>query len=82
VPLTEKVKFEARLQRGNRVQVPKMVRWRFKLESYQILEVTVSLLATWSISPRSFLTRMSKDGRIVIPKQTLNVKVKAASGLH
>ncbi len=69
--LTEKVKFEARLQRGNRVQVPKMVRWRFKLESYQILEVTISLIGVWSLSPRNFLTRMSKDGRIVIPKQTL-----------
>jgi hypothetical protein len=47
MPLNEKVKFEAKLQRGNRVQVPTMVRWRFKLESYQILEVTVGLLGAW-----------------------------------
>ena len=69
LPLTEKVKFEAKLQRGNRVQVPKMVRWRFKLESYQILEVTLSPMGVWGIFPRNFLTRMSKDGRIVVPKK-------------
>jgi bifunctional DNA-binding transcriptional regulator/antitoxin component of YhaV-PrlF toxin-antitoxin module len=70
VPLNEKVKFEAKLQRGNRVQIPKMVRWRFKLESFQVLEVTVSFLAVWG-NPKSFFTRMSKDGRIAIPKKTL-----------
>jgi hypothetical protein len=74
LPLTtERVRFQARLQRGNRVQVPRMVRWRFKLESYQIFEVTVSLLRVWGVTPQKFFTRMSKDGRIVIPKQTLDL---------
>jgi hypothetical protein len=41
VPLTEKVDFEAALQRGNQVQVSRIVRWRFKLESSQVLKVTV-----------------------------------------
>ncbi len=72
MPLTEQVKFQSRLQRGNRVQVPNMVRWRFKLKSYQILEVTVGLLGVWGAS-QNFLTRMSKDGRIVIPKQALDL---------
>jgi bifunctional DNA-binding transcriptional regulator/antitoxin component of YhaV-PrlF toxin-antitoxin module len=49
------------------VQVPKYVRWHYRLESTQILEVTVSILGVWR-PPQSFLSRISKDGRIVIPK--------------
>jgi len=82
VPLAEKVRFQARLQIGKRVQVPKMVRWRFKLESYQILEVTVSLLGVWCADSRSFLTRMGRDGRIVIPKQTLDLLRRAGPTLR
>jgi len=32
LPLTEKVKFKTLLQHGNRIQVPKLVRWQFKME--------------------------------------------------
>lgn len=67
MPLTEGVCFKTRLQRGNRVQVPKYVRWHYKLEPTQILEVTVSVLGVWR-PPQIFLSRISKDGRIVIPK--------------
>jgi bifunctional DNA-binding transcriptional regulator/antitoxin component of YhaV-PrlF toxin-antitoxin module len=66
------VKFQAKLQKGGRVQVPRLVRWRFKLESYQIFEVTVMVVGAWG-GFQSFLARMSKDGRIVIPKQTLGL---------
>jgi len=41
VPLTEAVRFKACLQKGNRVQVPKAVRWRFKLETSPVLKVIV-----------------------------------------
>ena len=67
MPLTERVAFKTSLQKGNRVQVPKYVRWHYKLETTQILEVTVSVLGVWH-PPQSFLSRISKDGRIVIPK--------------
>jgi bifunctional DNA-binding transcriptional regulator/antitoxin component of YhaV-PrlF toxin-antitoxin module len=70
LPLTERVSFKTRLQRGNRVQVPKYVRWYYKLETTQILEVTVGILGVWH-PPQSFLSRISKDGRIVIPKLTI-----------
>jgi bifunctional DNA-binding transcriptional regulator/antitoxin component of YhaV-PrlF toxin-antitoxin module len=70
LPLTERVAFKARLQKGNRVQVPKYVRWHYKLKTTQILEVTVSVLGVWR-PPQSFLSRISKDGRIVIPKLTI-----------
>jgi len=78
------VKFHAKLQKGSRVQVPRMVRWRFKLESYQILEVTVNVVGVWS-DFQSFLARMSKDGRIVIPNKRwvylgrISSRLKAAS---
>jgi hypothetical protein len=67
LPLTEKVSFKARLQRGNRVQVPKYVRWYYKLEPTQIFEVTIIVLGSWR-TWQSFLCRMTKDGKIVIPK--------------
>jgi len=50
VPLTERVSFKTRLQKGNRFQVSKYVRWRYKLESDQTLQVTVSIIEIWSAS--------------------------------
>ena len=70
LPLTEKVSFQAMLQRGNRLQVPKVVRWSFKLESDQVLKVTVSCPDVWLIGEQFYAT-MSKDGRIVVPKLIL-----------
>jgi len=35
VPLTQKVSFKTMLQKSNRVQVPKVVRWQFKMEQEQ-----------------------------------------------
>ena len=70
MPLTQKVNFKTKLQRGNRVQIPKLVRWRYKLEPDQILKVTVSVHGVWS-TPESYLSRMGKDGRILIPKLIL-----------
>jgi bifunctional DNA-binding transcriptional regulator/antitoxin component of YhaV-PrlF toxin-antitoxin module len=78
--LTERVCFKTRLQRGNQVQVPKYVRWHYKLESTQILEVTVSTLGVWR-PPQIFLSRISKDGRIVIPKLTITLFKDGRSSL-
>ena len=72
IPLTQKEKFKTKLQRGNRVQVPRVVRWRFKLESDQVLKVTVSCPDAWPMGEH-FFARMSKDGRIVVPKLVLAV---------
>jgi len=67
MPLTQKVSFKTMLQKGNRVQVPKVVRWQFKMESEQVLKVTVNALDVWS-GWETFYARMGKDGRITIPK--------------
>ena len=48
VPLTQKVSFKTMLQKGNRVQVPRVVRWQFKMDTEQILKVTVNALNVFS----------------------------------
>jgi hypothetical protein len=70
--LTEVVSFKARLQRGNRVQVLRPIRWRFQLETSQVLKVTVhplDLHLGWA----TFYGKIDKSGRITIPKLTLSL---------
>ena len=71
MPLTGSVSFKALLQKGNRVQVPKLVRWRFKLDSEQVLRlsVTAESLYGWE----KFFGRMDRSGRITVPKLTLKL---------
>lgn len=72
MPLTEPVNFKTMLQKGNRIQLPKLVRWRFKLEPNQVLKVTLTatnVFGAWEI----FYARMDKSGRITIPKLTLEL---------
>jgi hypothetical protein len=71
--LFEIVRFQSRLQRGNRLQVPRMAKWLFNLESYQILRANVSLLGVRGVASQNFFQDEQKDGRIVIPKQTLDL---------
>jgi bifunctional DNA-binding transcriptional regulator/antitoxin component of YhaV-PrlF toxin-antitoxin module len=66
VVLTERVCFKTVFQKGNRVQVPKLVRWRFKLDSKQMLEVTLKVVGSFK-GHQSFYCRMGKDGRINVP---------------
>ena len=81
MPLTEKMSFQAMLQRGNRLQVPRVVRWRFKLESDQVLKVTVSCPDA-SLMGEHFYATMSKDGRIVVPKLILAVLARFKPSLE
>lgn len=72
MPLTEAVSFKTRLQKGNRVQAPKPIRWRFKLETSQILKVPVHLVDV-RMSWETFYGKMDKSGRITIPKLRLSL---------
>jgi hypothetical protein len=72
LPLTEKVVFKTKLQKGNRVQVPRLIRWQFKLETDQVLKINVKPVNTW-ISGQSFYAKMGKDGRVLIPKLTIEL---------
>ena len=70
MPLTQKGTFKTMLQRGNRVQVPKLIRWQFKMETTQVLKVGISAINLWT-GWQFFYAKMGKDGRILIPKLTL-----------
>jgi len=80
MPLTEKVTFTTVLQRGNRMQVPELIRWQFKMETDQVLNVGVNdlnLQSGW----RFFYSKMSKDGRIYIPLLILTLLQDERSSL-
>jgi bifunctional DNA-binding transcriptional regulator/antitoxin component of YhaV-PrlF toxin-antitoxin module len=70
MPLTETVEFTAALQRGNRIQIPRNIRWRFKLEPDQVLKVAVTSTQSFAEKFEPFYCRMNKDGRITIPALT------------
>ena len=56
--------FLARLQRGNRVQVPVLIRWKHRLDAGEVLRVRV-----WrGHSGEYFYARLGKDGRFTVPK--------------
>ncbi len=78
MPLTEEVTLKARLEAGNRVQVPKPLRLRFALDSSQVLRVAVGVLNA-RVEWEKFYANMDKSGRITIPKLTLNLMQDALS---
>jgi bifunctional DNA-binding transcriptional regulator/antitoxin component of YhaV-PrlF toxin-antitoxin module len=67
MPLTQKVTFKTMLQRGNRVQVPKLVRWQLKMDTQQVLKVAVDAVNVWS-GGQTFYAKIGKDGRITLPQ--------------
>ena len=66
MPITEKIIFKSLLKKGNRIQVPKLIRWQFKVETNQLLNVGVNDLNTQS-GWQFFYSITRKDGRITIP---------------
>lgn len=70
--MTEKVEFKAELQKGNRIQIPRLIRWQFKLEPAQVLKVKVEPVEAIMVR-EEFFARMSRDGRITIPKLLIKI---------
>ena len=70
MPLSQRVSFKTVLQKQNRLQVPKLVRWEYKLESSEVLKVTVTIVGFLGVR-ESFLAKMQKNGRIRIPDLTM-----------
>jgi len=60
------------LQKGNRVQVPRLIRWQFKLEPTQVLEVTVKPVDAIGVREK-FFARMNSDGRLTIPRLVVDL---------
>ena len=80
LPLTEAVSFKTLLQKGNRVQVPKLVRWQFKMETTQVLKVTVKVeTSEFSSVLESFYARMGGDVRFTVPWLALVLLQKRAN---
>lgn len=71
LPLTESVFFKAVLQRENRIQVPRLFRWQYKMEACEVLRVSVRVEG--GFVDEGFLARMTKDGRLTVPKLTLKL---------
>ena len=69
MPLTEPVNFKTMLQKGNCVQVPKLVRWQFKMDTEQVLKVTVNAVNVWS-GGQIFYARMGREGSVTLPRLT------------
>jgi bifunctional DNA-binding transcriptional regulator/antitoxin component of YhaV-PrlF toxin-antitoxin module len=64
--LNRKIDFKTILKNG-RILVPILYRWQYKIESSQVLKVTINLAGDWR-NKESFLTKIRKDGNITIPK--------------
>lgn len=64
MPLTHWVEFKAVIQRNLRLQIPVLVRWRFKLEPAEVFRVDLRI----GYHSEKFYARMSRDGRLTIPK--------------
>ena len=66
MPIIEKIAFKNVLEKGSRIQVPKLIRWEFKVETNQLLNVGVNDINT-QIGWQFFFAKMSKEGRIKFP---------------
>ena len=64
MPLTGYVSFKAVIQKNRRIQIPVLIRWRFKLEPSEIFRVELRV----GYHSEEFYGRMSKDGRLTVPK--------------
>ena len=77
------VGFQARLEKGNRLQVPKPIRQRFALARGCVLKVSVRVpeaKTRWE----DFYACLDKSGRVVVPKlvlcqMQLNAEVEVSS---
>ena len=81
MPLTERVEFKTILQKGNRLQIPKLVRWKYKLESTQVLKVSVAAagkLGGWE----TFHGRIDKSGRITVSRLIQEQLLRRTPGMQ
>jgi hypothetical protein len=71
LPLNQSVTFKTKLQRQNRLQIPKLIRMKYKLETSEILKVTVAIQIGLSMGREIFFTKMYESGRIHVPDLTV-----------
>ena len=57
--------FHARLQKQMRIQIPRLLRWKYKLDPGDVMKVMVAKLG--SFGSKEFLAKMQQGGRITVP---------------
>jgi len=72
VPLTESIRFKAKLERRGQFLIPRVFRWFYKMEPGELLRVEVEL---HDVGARAelFMAQMSSDGRVTVPRLNLQV---------
>jgi bifunctional DNA-binding transcriptional regulator/antitoxin component of YhaV-PrlF toxin-antitoxin module len=73
MPLTELASFKAKLENRNRIQIPNLLRWRYKMEQGELLKANVRVFGSENYEEETFLAKMTCDGRLTIPKLTMEV---------
>jgi len=78
MPLEKEEVFLAKLQKGNRIQIPVVIRGMHKLRVNEILGIEVRSTKDM-LDYRDFYAMVSNDGRFVIPKiivEKLELEIK------
>ena len=73
MPLTEHASFKAKLENRNRVQIPNLLRWRYKMEQGELLKANVRVFGSENYEEETFLAKMARDGRLTVPNLTMVV---------
>ena len=78
MPLDRSVHFKTVVQEGNRLQVPCLIRWRFRLDPSQVLEVRIRVAERIGARTETYYAKMRRDGRFGIPKLIMKLcEIKA-----
>jgi len=65
LPLTRDEEFLAKVQKGNRIQVPRLIRWMYRLDPGEILMAEVQAgIGNY----KTFYAQLNRDGRFTVPK--------------
>jgi len=58
--------FTAKIQASMRIQIPVLIRWKYKLNPGTVLKIEI--VRTSPLKKTRFYARLQKSGRITIPK--------------
>lgn len=53
--------------------MPRLVRWRYKMEAGELLKVNVSPFSSENYQQEEFFAKMTRDGHLTVPKLTMEV---------
>jgi bifunctional DNA-binding transcriptional regulator/antitoxin component of YhaV-PrlF toxin-antitoxin module len=77
MPLTPQETFKTKLQRHNRLAIPTLLRWRYKMQPGELLKVSLKPLNQEGYGEEEFLAKVAVDGRLTIPKLTMQILEQA-----